>query len=265
VLSLKVNDESRTLKNEFVDVTLNELVAAYKFVSNQDGEVKRYLLSEVDAEINQDKFFEFKIGWISLFSDFTIDELRLVPLGEDEFDGGSIEWLYNHCILFLKQPESYLDLKEFTHKGTIYKLIEPLKTIGGAKMLFGKGSFRQFMLGSQLTTMVADQKNERGIESLKQLFAMLYSDGKDSSEDIVKRANVFGEVNALYGWSAFFFFALLVEKYKDYFHLSTTENPPLKVKTVLAKHQLKQLLSKTIFGKLLPSRLLKQEFLILEM
>lgn len=265
MLSLKAGEKTKTLKNEFVDVTLNELVAAYKFVSNQDGEVKRYLLSDVDAIIDKDKFFEFKIGWINLFSDFTIDELRLVPLGANEFDGGSIEWLYNHCILFLNQPESYLELKDFDHKGKIYKLIEPLKTIGGAKMLFGKGSFRQFMLGSQLTTMVADQKNERGIESLKQLFAMLYTDGNDSSEDIVKRANVFGEVNALYGWSAFFFFAQLVEKYKDYFHLSTIANPPLKVRTILAKQQLRQSLLKTTFGKLLLSKLPKQEFLILEM
>ena len=72
-------------------------------------------------------------------------------------------------------------------------------------MLFGTGSYRQWMLGSQLTNMVSGQKNEKGIESLKQLFAMLYTDGNDSSDDIVRRSKVFGEVNALYGWSAYFF------------------------------------------------------------
>lgn len=264
MLRLKTDNGARTLKNDFIDITLNDLVKAYKFVSDQDGETKRYLLSEVDATIDQDKFFEYQIGWISLFSDFTLDELRLVPMGEDEFDGGSVKWLYKHCEHFLKQPESYLELKEFIHKGTTYKLIEPLKTISGAKMLFGKGSYRNFMLGSQLSNMVSDQKNERGIESLKQLFAMLFTDGSDSTKDIVVRSKIFGEVNALYGWSAYFFFAQLVEKYKDFFHLSTIENPPLRIKTVLAKHQLRQLLSKTTFGKLLPSKWLKQEFLILE-
>jgi hypothetical protein len=262
VLKLNANNESRTLKNEFVDVTLNELVEGYKFIASLDAKTKSYLLDET-GDIDRDKFFECKIKWISLFSDFTIDELRLVPLGNDEFEQGSIEWLYFHCKSLMKQPESYLELKEFKHKGTTYKLIEPLTTISGAKMLFGKGSFRQFMIGSQLSTMVADQKNERGIEGIKQLFAMLYTDGSDSSEDIVRRSKIFGQVNALYGWSAFFFFAQLVKKYNDFFLLSTTKNPPLKIKIALAKYQLKQSLLKITFGKSLLSKLLKQEYLIL--
>jgi len=100
-------------------------------------------------------------------------------------------------------------------------------------MLFGNANYRQFMLGSQLSNMVNDQKDERSIESLKQLFALLYSDGNDSSEDIVKRSEAFGNVNALYGWSAYFFFVQLVEKYNDFFHLSTTKNPPPRIAKLL--------------------------------
>ena len=134
-------------------------------------------------------------------------------------------------------------------------------------MLFGNANYRQFMLSSQLASMIErnKKKGDGGIGSLIQLFALLYSDGDDSSEDVVRRSKIFSEVNALYGWSAYFFFVELVERYKDYFHLSTTKNPPARVQRVLAIQQLKALLSRTIFGKLLPSKWLKQEFLILQM
>ncbi len=264
MLSLRVNEDSRTIKDEFVDVTLNELSDAYKFVSTLDAKTKRCLLATTEEEIDQNKFFEFKLKWVALFSDITVDELRLIPQTEGNGLNISVDWLYNHCEKFLNQPESYLELKEFKHKGTNYKIIEPIRTIGGAQLLFGNANYRQFMLGSQLTNMVNDQKDERSIESLKQLFALLYSDGKDSSEDTVKRAEAFGTVNALYGWSAYFFFVQLVEKYSDFFHLSTTKNPPPKIAKQLAKQQLKVLLSRTSFGRSLLSKLPKREFSILK-
>ena len=263
MLSLKANGNKKIIKDEFIDITLNELAAAYKYVSGLDAETKRYLLTKGE-EVNSDKLFEFKLKWISLFSDFTIEELRLVPLGNDDFDGGSIEWLYSKCALFLHQPKSYLELKEFKHKGTQYNIIEPLKTISGAEMLFGNGNYRQFMLGSQLTSMIEENKNQGGIPALIQLFALLYSDGNDSSDDVVYRARIFGEVNALYGWSAYFFFAMLLEKYKDYFLLSTTKNPPVQIAKEYLKQRLRQSLLRTSFGRLLQSKLPKREFSILE-
>jgi hypothetical protein len=264
MLSLKANGQKKTLKDEFVDVTLNELAAAYKYVTGLDSETKRYLLNDGET-VNDDKLFEFKIHWISLFSDFSIEDLRLVPLEDSEQNSLSVDWLYSYCKAFLKQPESYVTLKEFNHKGVDYHLIKPLKTIGGVEMLFGKANYRQFMLGSQLASMVEKNKTEASIGSLTQLFALLYSDGNDSSEDIVNRANLFGNVNALYGWSAYFFFVELVKRYKDYFLLSTTKNPPQRVKTALARQQLKALLLRTTFGKLLLSKWLNKEFLILEL
>ena len=250
MLKLNVNNQSRTLKDEFIDVTLNELSDAYKFVGTLDAETKRYLLTATDAELESSKFFEFKIKWVTMFSDLTINELRLIPTGEGNVLNISVDWLYSKCEQFLHQPESYLELKEFKHKGTKYNLMEPLRTISGAQLLFGNGNYRQFMLGS--------------IESLKQLFALLYSDGNDSSDDIINRSEKFGTVNALYGWSAYFFFAQLVKKYRNFFVLSTTKNPPPKVAKQLAKQQLKQLLSKTTFGRLLLSKLPKREYSILK-
>jgi len=263
MIEFNVNEGKRKLKDDFFDVTLNELSAAYKFVSKQDADTKRYLLVKDAKEIDKDKFYEFKLKWVALFSDFTVEELRMIPIEGNELKNLSVEWLYDHCKQFLNQPKSYLELKEFKHKRKKYSIIEPIKTISGAVMLFGNGNYRQFMLGSQLTNMVNNQKNEKGIEGLKQLFALLYTDGKDSSEDIVKRAEVFGEVNALYGWSAYFFFVQLVKKYNDYFRLSMTKNPKPRVAQELAIQQLRTLLLKTSFGRWLLLKLPKREFSIL--
>ena len=111
--------------------------------------------------------------------------------------------------------------------------------------------------------MVEENKKQGGIKHLKNLFALLYSDGNDSGEDIAERGKVFGEVNALYGWSAYFFFVELVEKYKDYFHLSMTRNPRQAIAKELAKQRLKAELLKTTFGKWLLLKLPKREFSIL--
>lgn len=263
MIEFNVNDGKKSLKDEFIDVTLNELSNAYKLVSEQDADTKRFLLVKDAKEIDEGKFFEFKLKWVALFSDFSIDELRLIPVDGNELNNLSVDWLYNHCKQFLKQPETYLELKEFKHRGKKYNIIEPIKTISGAAMLFGNANYRQFMLASQLDNMVRSQKNEKGIEGLKQLFALLYTDGNDSSDDVVKRSEVFGEVNALYGWSAYFFFVQLVKKYSDYFRLSMTKNPKPKVARELARQQLKALLLRTSFGKWLLSKLPKREFSIL--
>ena len=170
MLKLKANGKHKELKDEFIDVTLNELADAYAYVSGLAPDLKRYLLSDNEEDINKEKFFEFKLEWVARFSDFSVDDLRLIPI--DAPDSLSVDWLYGHCKKFLYQPESYLELKEFKHKGKKYTLMESLKTIGGAELLFGNGNYRQFMIGSQLTNMVEENRNQGGIPSLIQLFAV---------------------------------------------------------------------------------------------
>lgn len=264
MLNLKANNKPITLKDEFNDITLNELAAAYKYVNGLDADTKRYLLHDAE-DLDQVKLFEFKLEWIARFSDLTVEDLRLIPIDNDDLTQLSVNWLYDKCEKFLHQPEVYLQLKEFKHKSKTYNLIEPLKTIGGAELLFGNGNYRQFMIGSQLQQMIQDNKNSGAIPSLVQLFALLYSDGDDSSDDVVKRAELFGDVNAMYGWSAYFFFVELVAKYKDYFRLSTTKNPPPRVSRNLALQHLNKGLLKTSFGRWLQSKLPKREFSVLEM
>ena len=259
MLKLKANNQEKVLKDEFIDITLNELDSAYDYIKGLSADLKRYLLTDSDVDVDEHKLFEFKVHWVSLFSDFTKEELRLIPL-----EGSiTVDWLYNHVKQFMKQPESYIQLKEFTHNKVTYSIIEPLRTISGAELLFGNGSYRQWMLGSQLSAMVEENKKQGGIKHLKNLFALLYSDGRDSGEEVAERGKLFGEVNALYGWSSYFFFVELVEKYNDYFRLSMTKNPRQAIAKELAKQRLKAELSKTTFGKWLLSKLPKREFSIL--
>lgn len=265
MIALKINNgEKRTLKDEFIDITLNDLSKAYDLVYKQLPVIKNYLIDgkEIVNESDLNQFFEFQLKWVAMFSDFTIEELRLIPM--EETDSLSVSWLYSKCKLFMGQPPTAIDLKEFKHKGVNYKIIEPVRTISGAVMLFGNANYRQWMIGSQLSTMIEEHKSGKGIEALKQLFALLYTDGNDSSEAVVKRAKIFGEVNALYGWSAFFFFAMLVEKYKDFFHSSMTTNMVDKIQTAIQLERLKIKLSKTFIGRSLLSKFLNVEFSILE-
>ena len=98
MLSLKANGVSKTLKDEFVDITLNELAKAYEYINGLSPELKRYLLDESEDKIDSDMIFEYKIHWISLFSDFTKDELRLIPItGGDDLSSLSVDWLYGYC------------------------------------------------------------------------------------------------------------------------------------------------------------------------
>ena len=227
MLSLKANGNKKTLKDEFVDVKLNELASAYEYINGLSPELKRYLLDNSDDKIDADLLFEYKIHWISLFSDFTKEELRLIPIEGTDATSLSVNWLYEHCEQFLKQPETYVTLKEFKHKSKDYHLIKPLQTISGAEMLFGNANYRQFMLSSQLASMIErnKKKGDGGIGSLIQLFALLYSDGDDSSEDVVRRSKIFSEVNALYGWSAYFFFCRVGREIQRLFPLIYDQEP----------------------------------------
>ena len=80
MLRFKANGKTKTLKDEFYHVSLNELAAAYKYVSTISPDLKRYLLKDSKNEVKESELLEFQMQWISLFSDFSVDELRLIPV-----------------------------------------------------------------------------------------------------------------------------------------------------------------------------------------
>lgn len=260
MLNLIANDTKKQLKSSFTDVKLKELSKAYEILATQSINVLGWLNN--DKECPEQEMYDFKILWVSLFSNFTTDELKLIPLVAT--DSLSLDFLFTQCKFLMYQPKSALDIKEFKIGGKTYKLIESLKTIGGAEMLFGNANYRQWMLSSQLAKIIEENKNEKCIQGLIQLMAVLYTDGDDSDKGLEKRIEAFQEVDALTGWSCYFFFALLLDKYKDFFQSYTNnlKQPLAKKKYLLEK--LKRKLSQTRIGKLLPSRLLNTEFLVLE-
>lgn len=261
MINLTANGAKKYLKTSFTDVTLGQLSDAYGQLAQQSAVILDWL--NKDKECPESDMFEFKMFWVSLFSDFTLSELKLIPMHDK--DSLSVEFLFDQCKLFIYQPKVALDIKEFKLKGKIYKLIEPIRTISGASMLFGNASYRQWMLGNQLSKMVTDNQNDKCIEGLIQLLAVIYTDNEDIEKDLTERVKAFRDVDALTGWSGYFFFALLLKKYSDYFQLSTKSLRLKKVQSQLTLEQSKQRLSKTFIGRLLPSKLLNSEFLILEM
>jgi len=258
MLPLIINEQKRKLKNDFIDVTIAELVEAYEFVKTIPVAVKTHLLDDKPIE-DEGLLIDFQISWVALFSDIPERDLRLVPL-KMLSDSLSLEWMFNQCKKFLKAPESYIDLKEFKFQGTKYKLIEPLTTLSGAKMLFGTANYRQFMLCSQLANMVS----ENNITGLNQLAAILYTDGNEDTKEVAARAKKFQELNALYAWSAYFFFAMLLKRYNEFFQSFTSDRPNLKALKKWQLERLKLRLQRSFIGKLLPSKWLKVEYLILQ-
>lgn len=262
MINLIANGEKKQVNNEFIDVKLVDLSKAFKFLAGQPKSVLEWLYDS-EKECDFKEKINFKIGWISFFSNFTIDELKLVPT-EITADSLSIDFLFNQCAKFMNQPQVHLDLKEIKIKGKKYSIIEPVKTISGAAMLFGNANYRQWMLSNQLARVAEENKNEKCIDALIQLLAVIYTDGNDSDEAMKERAEIFKDVDALTGWSGYFFFALLVNKYKDYFQSFSSATPNLKEQQKLNLDQLKKAFSKTRIGKLLRLKSQKWEFSILK-
>jgi hypothetical protein len=250
MINFEIQGKDYKLMDEFHEVKVSEIALAYSFLKEQPMGIINWLVKGSDVE--EELKLRFKIDWVAFFSDIPKDLLMLVP----------IDFLYNQCEKFTRQPEVFIDLKKFKIGGNNYKLMEPLTTISGAKMLFGEGNFRQWTIGNQLTKMIADSKAYKTIEPLKQLIAVLYDCDKDIPTE--KKLKDFDNLTASQLWSAYFFFAMLLERYKKYFLLSTSKSQHQKGKNQLKLEQLKKQLSKTTIGKLLPSKWLKWEYLILE-
>ena len=262
MIKLTANGAKKYINDEFVDVKLFDLSKAFKFLASQPKSVLEWLYDS-EKECDYQEKINFKIGWISFFSNFTIDELKLVPF-ELTNDSLSIDFLFNQCAKFMNQPEVHLDLKEIKIHGKKYSIIEPVKTISGAAMLFGNANYRQWMLLTQLSKIIEENKNEKCIDGLVNLLAVIYTDGDDSDIALKERVETFKEVDALTGWSGYFFFALLLNKYKDFFLSFSSERPNLKAQQKLNLEQLKESFSRTRIGKLLRLKSQKWEYLILQ-
>ena len=259
------NGQKRQLKNLFSDITMSELKTAYGFLNNTHVEILKYLKGEND-EINQSKLLDFKIDWICLFSNIKKDELtKLAVVSEIDL---SIDYLFSEVLKFCYFPSEVMDVKEFELNGVTYKLIKEITTISGAKMLFGNGTYNQFKLAQMLARQVKEELTPNVADSLLQLVAVLYSsDGDNSDEAINKRVTEFHQISAMTAYSCLFFFTLLVKRYNAFLRLYSSEMETMEKKAmqvVLRQEAEKISLEKGIFGKLLPFKLQKSKYLIMD-
>jgi hypothetical protein len=259
MIKLRLNDEKRVVYDSFSDITLQHLRRGYEIFSYQDKDIKNFFLKE-GSEIKESKLFDFYIDWLSIFSDLTKNELRNISV-ESNIDL-SLQNLFSYTKKFIYSPEHVIDLKELTHKGKKYSIIEDIKTINGARLYFGNYNYNQFKLSAQLSSSIEGVKNGNAIDSLVQLLAIIYTDGDNSNAGIDKRILAFKDLNALYGWSGWFFFALLTTKYKNYFQSYSNNQAEAVLK--MKKENLKRSICKLFTGKFMRTMLQKTEFSILK-
>ena len=267
MIKLKLhNGQKRVIYDLFSDVNLYQLKKAYSYLSNNTHvDILKFLKGE-NNNIDESKLLDFKIDWICLFSDIKKEELTKLAVSSDQ--DLSIDWLFEKVLKFCYFPEEVVDLKSFKFQGVEYKLIEEIKTISGAKMLFGNGTYNQFKLAQMLARQVKDTLTPNVADSLIQLVAVLYSvDGDNSDEAINSRIEKFDQLSALIGFSALFFFILLTKRYSAFFHLYSSEmNQEVQraLRGVLKLEAKRISFEKGSFGRLLKLKSPKSEFLILE-
>tara|TARA_R110000765_G_scaffold371493_5_gene461735 strand:- start:111 stop:953 length:843 start_codon:yes stop_codon:yes gene_type:complete len=261
MIKLEFNNKKGTVLTEFHEVDLRTLGKGLEIFHKSPLSVQNFFLQGEDAE--EKDIFNFAVKWISNFSTLTINELRLVNVNplQGQPDTVSLSGLLDQTKSFILPPERVEDIEQFTHNGKTYSIVEPLKTIGGAKLYFGNASYEQFKLSSMLNDAMSKGVGELRIDSLIQLVALLYSDGDDSEEGLEDRIKEFYTLDSYTGFSAWFFFAMLSDKYKQYFQ-SCLNNQQAQILTL--EEIWKKRFRNSFIGRLLRMKPQKLDYLILK-
>lgn len=260
MIKLEFNNKKGEVLTEFHEVDLRTLGKGLEIFHKAPLTVQKFFLEGEDAE--EKDIFNFAVKWIANFSTLTINELRLVnvnPLPE-QLDTVSLTGLLHATKDFILPPERVEDIEEFTLKGKTYNIVEPLKTIGGAKLYFGNASYEQFKLSSMLNDAMSKGVSGLRIDSLIQLVALLYSDGDDSEEGLEERIKEFSFLDSYTGFSAWFFFAMLSNKYKQFFQSCLKDQ---RAEVLTKEETWKKLFRSSFIGKLLRMKPQNLDYLIL--
>lgn len=266
MLKLKIGGNKHKLFNEFYEINLKKLKEAYDYLDGCDIYIKEYFRDREKNSVKQAYLLDFKIDWIAIFSDIDKEILKNVKV-EGAADL-SIDFLFGHVEKFIYPPTQYLEVKEFVCGGKLYKLIPETKTISGAAILFGEGTYNQWKLANMLSTQLSKDSSPSTVDNLVQLLAVLYvHDGDNSEKAIEYKINEFWEVDCLTAWSSYFFFVKLLSKWKSYFQSFTAKTVDRKVvraRKLILKEQSLRLLSKITFGVSLKLKWLNYNYLIMD-
>ena len=264
-----INKKKHVIHTNFNEITLRQLHKGYEYLQIAPVEILEYLKpveEGVEKTVNASLFLDFQIHWISLFSDIPKDVLQMVnPVGMGTM---SIEHAFSYVKKFIYSPEEYFEVKSFTLKEKKYDLVGELTSISGAKTYFSDGTYNQFKLSNMISTQISGDKKPATVEGLIQLLAVLYTnEGNNSNEAINEKIGLFWDVDALTGWSSYFFFVQSVHKWKDFFNSymgKTTYRKQRKATLKVIKELLLKQFKKAVFGKYWNLKLQKWAFSIMD-
>ena len=260
MIELNYNGKAAKVYTEFEEITLKQLADGFEVFRNSSFSVQNFFLK--GEETDEKQLFEFAVKWVAVFSTIPQKDLRLVNLHPNPENAGSVSLigLLSATKDFLSPPERVQDVEAFKHKGKLYRIIEPLRTIGGAQLYFGNASFEQWKLSNMLNDAMQQGIGRLKVDSLRQLVALLYSNGDDSSEALEQRIADFESLDAGTAYCAWFFFVMLQDKYKTFFQSCLTN--PQNLQKMKEETYRKQFQSGFI-GKLLRMKRPRWEYLIL--
>lgn len=262
MIKLSYNDKEAKVFTEFEEITLAQLSRGFEVFKNASYSVQNFFLKGEEAPHEQ--LFEFAVKWVAVFSTIPEKDLRLVNLHPNPENIGSVSLLglLSETKDFLAPPERVQDVESFKHKGTVYRLIEPVRTLAGAQLYFGNASFEQWKLSNMLHNAMEQGISKLKVDALRQLVALLFTqDDDDTSEKMEQRILDFESLDALTAYSAWFFFVMLQDKYKSFF-LSYSSNPQAQAK--IKEETLKKQLASGFIGRLWRMKPQKWEYLILK-
>lgn len=264
MLKLKINGTKYHLLNEFHEVNMKALRDVYAFLEGLDIDITEYFKDKEKNKVSASKLLDFKIKFLSFFTNIEEDVLKNVRVeGAQDL---SIEFLFSHVEKFIYQPQQYAQVKEFTLNGKKYELVKDTETISGAHILFGEGNYNQWKLSNMLSAQIQKGINVNTADSLVQMLAVLYVNDNDNSDKAIEgRIKEFWQMDGFTAWSCYFFFAKLLDKWRDFFHSytgKTTSRKLVKAHKMTVKEQLLRLLSKVTFGQSLKLKWLNYRYLI---
>lgn len=260
MLKIRVNGEKHYVKNLFSDCTLKDLEEAFILIDQQPKAVKDHILR--GKEIEKKDLLEFMIDYVLIFSDLKREHLENIAIDEGPLDLSLVK-LYELTRPFMYYPKDILEIREFKHHGKTFRLLEPLRTVKGVELFFGNASYKQFKLMSQLATEIDKNKTQGAVDSLRQLLAIIYTNGNDSDQAITERYHSFKDLDLLTAYSGWFFFAMVLTKYRNFFLLSS-DQAQVKMEVLKLEEKVKRFISRGFIGRYLKTRWLNWEYLILK-
>ena len=212
MVTVEILGKKYSIKNEFTDVTIRDMVKVQEYLDSLPIVMEKYLFSEDEIEISEGKLLKFYVDWIELFSDIPREYLE-GEISVQNTDELSLVEVFGLVSKFLYEPQDIEMSEVITLNGKEYKLIEATETASGVSKMLGGGTFKHFEESQALATLFQDKKYKKW-EYLSRMTAILF---RPEGEDIYEEEIVDARAKAFKNLP-------LSEAYKGYFFLHERMN-----------------------------------------